>query len=472
MGIGTFYHLELFYNSFKMKKIIFIFLTLILAHGVSAQIKQSKLTSTKSPNIIFILADDLGTGEVGCYGSDHNKTPNIDNLAKNGLKFNRAYTAPLCGPSRALILTGRYAFRTGAVNQDMVGKLKPSEETLTPNVLKKAGYQSAMIGKWSQFGLTPADFGFDDYITFKGSGVYWSKDKKKAEEYYVNGETKTLGNEEYMPDLMHTQLVKFIKQNKNQPFYVHYAMVHVHAELQATPDSKPDTQDIYADNIAYMDKLVGKLIKTLEELDLRDNTLIVFMGDNGTAGEQYPKATIGGKLLSGKKGSMLECGSLVPMIANWPGVISPNKITNDLIDASDILPTLADVAGAKLPENKILDGKSFVPQLKGQKGNPREWIFMELGNQWYVRDQKFKLNRAGELFDMSKAPFEENIVFNILDNKEASEAKTRLSIVLEKLNPSGGILDQGDGSGRHANKAEKNAKKAEKLKLEGKDKKD
>lgn len=446
-----------------MKITICIFLSLILINGVSAQSKKSESNTQKRPNIIFILADDLGTGEVGCYGSDHNKTPNIDNLAKNGLKFNHAYTAPLCGPSRALILTGRYAFRTGAVNQDNVAKIKPSEETLIPSILKTEGYKSAMIGKWSQFGLTPADFGFDDYITFKGSGGYWAKNKI---DYLVNGETKILGKQEYMPDLMHSQLVNFIKQNKNQPFYVHYAMSHVHNLIQETPDSKPDSKDFYADNVAYMDKLVGKLIMTLEDLKLRDNTLIVFMGDNGTANEQYPKATIGGKLLSGKKGSMLECGSLVPLIANWPGVISPNKVTNDLIDASDILPTLADLAGAKLPANKVLDGKSFVPQLQGKKGNPRDWIFMELGNQWYVRDQKFKLNRAGELFDMSKAPFEENLVSNILDNKEASEAKTRLAVVLEKLNPAGGILDESDGSGRHANKEEKMTEK-----LKGKDKK-
>lgn len=446
-----------------MRIAIYIILSLILINGVSAQSKKSESNTTKRPNIIFILADDLGTGEVGCYGSDHNKTPNIDNLAKNGLKFNHAYTAPLCGPSRALILTGRYAFRTGAVNQDNVAKIKPSEETLIPAILKTEGYKSAMIGKWSQFGLTPADFGFDDYITFKGSGGYWAKNKI---DYLVNGETKILGNQEYMPDLMHSQLVNFIKQNKNQPFYVHYAMSHVHNLIQETPDSKPYSKDFYADNVAYMDKLVGKLIMTLEDLKLRDNTLIVFMGDNGTANEQYPKATIGGRLLSGKKGSMLECGSLVPLIANWPGVISPNKLTNDLIDASDILPTLADLAGAKLPANKVLDGKSFVPQLQGKKGNPRDWIFMELGNQWYVRDQKFKLNRAGELFDMSKAPFEENLVSNILANKEAGEAKARLSVVLEKLNPAGGILDEGDGTGRHANKEEKTTEK-----LKGKDKK-
>ena len=124
---------------------------------------------------------------------------------------------------------------------------------------------------------------FEDYNV---NNILWAKNKK---DYLVNGETKTLGNQEYMPDLMHNQLVNFIKQNKNQPFYVHYSMSHVHNLIQETPDSKPDSKDFYADNVAYMDKLVGKLILTLEELKLRENTLIVFMGDNGTANEQYQR---------------------------------------------------------------------------------------------------------------------------------------------------------------------------------------
>ena len=121
---------------------------------------------------------------MSCYGSDNNKTPIIDELAKTGLRFTNSYTAPLCGPSRAMILTGRYGFRTGAVNQDMVGKIKPQNEVLIPTVLKTAGYVTSLTGKWSQFSLTPSDFGFDDYITFAGSGDYWSTEKKKYENYY------------------------------------------------------------------------------------------------------------------------------------------------------------------------------------------------------------------------------------------------------------------------------------------------
>ncbi len=418
-------------------------------------------TSTKKPNIVFILADDLGIGEVGCYGSDNNKTPVIDQLAKGGMQFKHGYTAPLCGPSRALILTGRYAFRTGAVNQDRTGLMKPSDEIMLPALLKPAGYVTSMIGKWGQLPLGPADFGFDDYIKFKGSGVYWSAEKKKAETYTVNGVDKPLGDA-YMPDLMHNHLVNFITANKDKPFYVYYSMSQVHAKLQPTPDSKPDNPDVYADNIVYMDKLVGKLMSLLEKLKLRENTLIVFMGDNGTANEAVPRATIGGKPLSGKKGSMLECGSLVPFIANWPGVIAPNKVNNDLVDATDLLPTFVEVAGAKLPTDRVLDGRSFVPQLKGNKGNPREWIFTELGNKWYVRNANYKLTREGELFDMKNAPFDEKLVTNVSENKEASEANARLGAALATLNPAGGIMDDGDGSGRHANKAEKKVEKKDK----------
>jgi arylsulfatase A len=421
--------------------------------GVSAQNKKAKPSDTK-PNIIFILADDLGIGDVSCYGSDNNKTPIIDRLAKSGMQFTHAYTAPLCGPSRSRILTGRYAFRTGAVNQDRVAEIKPENEVLIPTVLKSAGYTSAMVGKWSQFGLTPKDFGFDDYITFQGSGIYWSKEKKKAATYTENGETKVLNENVYMPDLMHDHLVKFLDDNKKKPFFLYYSMVHVHALIQRTPDSKPGS-DLYADNTAYMDKLVGKLLATLESMKLRENTLIVFMGDNGTANAYAGRSSIQGKALSGKKGTLLECGSLVPTIASWPAVIKSGQINADLIDSSDLLPTFAAVSGAQLPTKNILDGRSFLPQLQGKKGNSKEYIYMELGNKWYVRNAKWKLNRQGELFDMSNAPFEEKLVVDYANNVEASAAYARLQTVLKELAPEKGILDDGDGSGRHASNVNK-----------------
>ncbi len=443
-------------NKFSFTLVLIAFAT---TFSVSAQNKKVKKETSK-PNIIYILADDLGIGDVSCYGSDNNKTPIIDQLAKGGIRFTHGYTAPLCGPSRAMILTGRYPFRTGAVNQDMVAQIKPENEVLIPSVLKPEGYTTAMVGKWSQFGLTPKDFGFDDYITFQGSGDYWATEKKKSENYIENGVNKKLDTLTYMPDLMHKHLVDFITSNKDKPFFLYYSMVHVHALIQRTPDSKPGS-DLYEDNTAYMDKLVGKLLSTLDDLKLRENTLIVLMGDNGTASQYAGRSTVGGKALSGKKGTMLECGSLVPTIANWPGVIEAGKVNDLLIDSSDILPTFADLAGAKLPTKNIIDGRSFLPQLLGKKGNPREWIFIELGNKWYVREAKWKLNREGELFDMSNAPFEEKLVTDIKTNKEASQAHDRLQKVLQDLSPEKGILDNAGGSGRHASNVDKKKGKAE-----------
>ena len=435
-----------------MKNILFLLLFVFIGHALPGQ-------KTKKPNIIFILADDLGIGNISCYGSDQFKTPNIDKLASTGMRFTHGYTAPLCGPSRALILTGRQPFRTGTTNQDRVGKLEPSKEICLPSVLKTAGYTSLMVGKWSQFPLQPSDFGFDQYMRFQASGKYWNT-QPANKSYTKNGEIVPLLDGEYLPDLMHNQVVDFISKNKNKPFFAYYSMSHIHGEILPTPDSKPDSKDLYTDNINYMDKLVGKLVKALDSLKMRQNTIIVFMGDNGTAAEGASRATVQGKKLSGKKGDMLECGSLVPWIVNWKGGGQSGKVINDLVDATDWMPTFAALAGAKLPENVILDGKSFAPQLKGEKGTPREWIFMELGNQWYVREEKWKLNRANELFDMRNAPFEEILIPADSKDEMAVSARQRLSGVLKSINPEGGILDDADGSGRHkSNVDKKNAQK-------------
>jgi len=433
-----------------MKRTHYFFLFLLFAHASFAQ--------QKKPNIIFVLADDLGIDGVSAYGADFFKTPVIDKLAKEGIRYTNAYTVPLCGPSRALILSGRYGFRTGAVNQDMTGEIKPSAENFMPAILKKAGYTSSMIGKWGQLPLGPAEFGFDDYLRFFGSGSFFNEEGKK-DKYVVNGKEAVLKDGEYMPDLMHDHMVNFLAQHKKDPFYLYYSLSHVHGEIVATPDTKPGTTDykeLYTDNISYMDKLVGKLVHTLDSLKLRENTLIVFFGDNGTAGEAAQIGRVQGQKLSGKKGTMQECGSLVPMIVNWPAMIKKPGVSNSLIDAADFIPTFAELAGAPLPTNNVLDGVSFAYQLKGGKGTAREWIFTGLGKDWYVRSDNWKLMRSGDLYDMRKAPFEEKLV--VLDDKTTAE-KQKLQAILDKLNPAGGFLDNGDGSGRHANKTKNKEKK-------------
>jgi arylsulfatase A len=410
--------------------------------------------SSPKPNIVFILADDYGIGEVSAYGADNYRTPHIDRLAQEGLRYTNAYTIPLCGPSRAQILTGRYPFRTGATNQDATGEFTPAAETMMPKVLKQAGYVTAAIGKWGQLPLGPAEFGFDRYLKFQGSGAYWNT-QKKAETYEIDGQKVPLRDKEYLPDVMHRMAVDFITENRNRPFYVYYSLSHVHTDILPTPDSAPDSTDHYGDNVRYMDKLIGQFIAELDRLGLGDNTVVVFMGDNGTTKGRADRATIGGRRLAGTKGSMLEGGGLEPMIVRWPGRIPAGSISKDMVDSSDFFPTFAELAGAKLPEKIIIDGRSLAPQWRGEKGQSRAWAFNQLARNWYVRETGWKLNQAGELFDMSDAPFTEKLVPADSPDPVAVAARTRLQAALTQLNPAGGILDHGDGTGRHANKAEK-----------------
>jgi arylsulfatase A len=415
------------------------------------------------PNIIFILADDYGVGEVSAYGADNYKTPNIDALARGGIRYTRAYTPSLCGPSRATILTGRYLFRTGATNQDATGRFTPAAETMMPAILKSAGYVTAAVGKWGQLPLGPGEFGFDQHLKFQGSGAYWNT-QDKAKNYLLNGKETPLKDHEYLPDVMHRFVTDFITTNRDQPFYLYYSLSHVHTEILPTPDSAPDSQDLYADNVKYMDKLVGKLIAELERQNLREKTLIVFFGDNGTANGRADQAMIGGRRLDGAKGSMLEGGSLEPLIVNWPGVTPAGKVRGDLIDSTDFVPTFAEIAGAKLPEKKIIDGRSFAASIRGESKSAREWVYLQLARKWYVRSAAWKLTQAGELYDMSDAPFSEKLVPADTTMPAAIAARRQLQAALDQLNPAGGILDDGDGTGRHANKAEKAAKKEAKKK--------
>jgi arylsulfatase A len=433
----------------------------LLSLALGSFVAFSGALAADKPNIIFILADDLGIGNVGCYGADATvKTPHIDALARGGTRYTNAYTVPLCGPSRAAILSGRYAFRTGATNQDATGEMKPSDETFLPKTLKAAGYASSMIGKWGQLPLGPAEFGFDEHLKFQGSGIYWSS-QAKGKNYVVNTQSVPLRDKEYLPDVMHRHVVDFMTRNREKPFYLYYSLSHIHGEILPTPDSAPDSKDLYADNIAYMDKLVGQLVAELDRLKLREKTLIVFFGDNGTGGNYSDRATVNGRRLSGAKGDMLEGGALVPMIVNWPGKTPAGKICTDMVDSTNFFPTFAEFAGAKLPGKTVIDGRSMAAQFRGEKGQPRDWAFVQLARNWYVRSTGWKLNQAGELYDMSGAPWGEKLAPADTKDPAALAARQRLSAALAQLNPAGGILDNGDGSGRHAKNVEAKKKKSD-----------
>jgi arylsulfatase A-like enzyme len=415
---------------------------LLAAPGFSLRAEQD--ATAARPNIIFILADDLGLDGLGCYGSDTYKTqtPHINALAKTGLRFESCYSTPLCGPSRCVLMTGRYPFRTGGLNNESWRQggpgAKSSNEHPIARLLKEHGYATCQTGKWRQIGETPKDWGFDEYCTDPtASGWYWKKN------YIENGKTVHNDKEVYCPDIVHRFAIDFIQRHQREPFFLYYATHLVHLPMEPTPDSRPRTSDekaLYADNLAYMDKQVGSIVKELERLKLLEKTLIVFSGDNGTVAKFA--CPIDGRMINGHKGQMLEGGSRVPLIANWPGVTPKGVVSKDLIDFSDMYATFAEVAGAPLPKHLKLDSHSFAPQLRGQTGSPREWIYVQLGDHWYVRSQNWKLNKSGALFAMKDAPFVEKPVPPDTTNAEARAGREKLEKVLQTLKPEAGKVEK------------------------------
>ena len=434
-----------------MKTLHLLLTIALLALGLPLQAAPAK------PNIIFILADDLGIDGVSCYGADKHKTPNIDKLAASGTRFETCYAAPLCGPSRCLLLTGRYAFRTGGITNGSwrnggPGALSKDEWSIA-RVLKQAGYVTGESGKWRQVGETPHDWGFDEYCTDPTAGGWYWKDT-----YEKNGEQIHAGKDAYNPDIIQKFSLDFIARHKDQPFFLYYPMHLVHGPILRTPDTKEGSA-LYEDNLSYMDKQVGAIVAEVEKLGLREKTLIVFSGDNGTA-LSYP-STIGGRMINGKKASMLEGGSRVPYIASWPGVTPAGKVSQDIVSFADLLPTFAALGGAKLPEGVKIDGLSHAPQMRGEKGAPRAWAYVQLGAKWFVREPGWKMNESGELFDMSDAPFTEKPVAAPADTEASQAARARLTAVLAGLNPAAGKGDGGEGNPkkelRKKRKAEKKA---------------
>jgi arylsulfatase A len=432
-----------------MKTLLTALVALVFATAAHA-------ATASRPNILFILADDLGLDGVSYTGSDKHKTPNIDKLAASGLQFETCYAAPLCGPSRCLLNTGRYAFRTGGINNSSWRAggpgAKSADEQPLARQMKAAGYATGMSGKWRQVGETPADWGFDEYSTDpSAAGWYWQTTHEQ------NGKEITVPAGTYAPDVVHRFAVDFIRRHKEQPFYYYYSMHFVHTPTLHTPDSpKDDGEQRYDDNIAYMDKQVGAIVAELDALGLREKTLVIFTGDNGTS-RLYP-STVRGRMLSGHKGTMLEGGAREPFFASWPGVIPAGKVSSDIISFADMLPTFVDLAGGKLPAGFKYDGVSFAPQLRGQAGTPRKYAFVQLGRNWYVCERGFKMNEAFELFDLSDAPFVEKPVAASADTPASKAARARLTAVLKELNPEAGKTDSGGPNGKAKKKNRKNKK--------------
>jgi len=395
---------------------------------------------TAGPNIIFILADDVGFEALGCYGGQTYRTPNLDALAASGVRFTYCFASPVCSPSRAEFLTGQYPFRTGFT--DLVGRggaprsLDPRRHPTIAGLLKRAGYATAIAGKWhltvepmpqDQFpDAVPqpdiAACGFDVQYCFTGPHIQYGAP--------VPGE--------YHPDLYQEWVLNYLtnRKDRDQPFFLYYATGLPHRPWDPTPlnpNAVPGDRGNFPVMLEYLDRQVGEVLGRLEELGMRDGTLVLFSGDNGTdAG--LPAETLNGRLVRPGKGTMRDTGSWVPLIASWPAAIERGGVCNDLIDFSDFLPTLLEVAGAPAYAGRI-DGVSFADQLLGRAAStPRRWVYVQYQDKQFVRDKQFKLMSNGALYDVSGSPFAEVPIPPVMQDAAARAARRELSSVLNALN--------------------------------------
>jgi arylsulfatase A len=400
-------------------------------------------SSATRPNIVFILADDFGIDGVSAYGGPY-PTPAIDDLSKRGMRFEWAYCTPVCGPSRAQLMTGQYPFRNGGIDIDgTMNRATPPRTPSLPALLKSVGYATGMAGKWGQLKKSPGEWGVDRWMTAKGfQNMYWRTSWKE------NDVEITRDSEIYFPDEMVAYTRRFIREYRNQPFFFYYAMKTPHVPIQRTPDTAPGVTDkaqLYADNVAYVDKQVRLIMEELDAQGLRENTVVFFSGDNGSV---YSRATINGRRILGGKVQMNNGGAHVPLIASWPAAIPASQTCSDLVDFTDMLPTLAQIAGFDLPGGHVLDGRSFLPQLKGQPGNPRDWVFVQMGHYYFVRNRNWQLNESGVLFDLKGLPYEAPPVPPDDVSPEVARACRELQAVLDRFNPPGGeTWDQWRGFG-------------------------
>lgn len=419
---------------------IFIFFILFFLL-ISCSTKET----SKSPNIVFILVDDMGTEVLGCYGGTTYQTPNINRLALTGIQFNHCYSSPVCSPSRQNLLTGRYGFRTG---QEW-GHL-PQNEITFGHILKDAGYKTAIAGKWQMALLKDdpnhiADSGFDESCVFG-----WHEGPRYYEPMiYQNGKVRDDVKDKYGPDVYLEFLIDFITQNKDDKFLAYYSMALAHEisnDLSTPPPTGPTGEyQSYKELAEYVDVQVGRLIKSLDELKLLDDTIIIFTTDNGTPyhfitkyenGEYVREpvfSEISDSLVRGGKGFMTNAGTHVPLIVNWRGVTKPGTKNNSLIDFSDFLPTLAEFAGANLPGDRIIDGRSFVSAIIDNKENIRDWVYVEWAGESWIRNHNWKRYNNGNLYDMRYDPSEKKPIKIEFDNDESNMIRLFFESELEKM---------------------------------------
>lgn len=369
---------------------------------------------SRGPNIVLIMADDFGFECVTANGGESYRTPNLDQLAAGGMRFEHCHVQPLCTPTRSQLMTGLSNVR----NYVDFGVLTRDQRTFG-HLLQEAGYVTGICGKW-QLGHeldSPQHFGFEE-------SYLWQHTRRPPR--YANpglehnGQALDFNSGEYGPELVNKFALDFIDRHRDEPFFLYYPMILTHDPYQPTPDSDDwdpaaegekvhVAKKHFADMTAYMDKMVGRVVSKLKEQKLQDKTLLIFLGDNGTG--RGTVSQFKGQEYKGGKGQTDARGTHVPLIVSWPGTVPAGKVNGDLISSCDFLPTLCDAARISKPD--LTDGISFYPQLRGEAGTPRESIYT-----WYwprpaevLKECAFnhtgKLYRDGTYFDLTTDPFEE-----------------------------------------------------------------
>lgn len=370
------------------------------------------------PNVLLIVADDLGLECLGTYGGTTFATPHVDRLAREGTRFTSAFATPACAPSRAELLTGRYPFRTGWI--DNAGPLSPPSlsptEPTFARVLRDAGYATAMAGKWQLGSLRerpamPQESGFDESCLWSlervGERLRMTPDNSRyaAPRLWRNG--VLLDHERdpraYAPEIELAFLRAFVEKNRARPFLAYHALNLPHAPYHVPPGHSPldvppeqRTAAAYAAMVGYMDEIVGRHATMLDELGLAQRTLVLFTSDNG--GNENFVVGLAGREIRGGKFTLGESGSNVPFVARRPGAVPAGAVRDDLVDFTDVLTTFAALGRAPLPRDVVLDGHSFAGPLHGTGRSSRTWVFVQLGREAFIRDRSWRLSTAGHLF--------------------------------------------------------------------------
>ena len=370
----------------------------------------------KRPNVVLIITDDQGYGDLGVHGNEKIRTPNLDHFAGESAGLSQFYACPVCAPTRACLMTGRYNYRTGVVDTYLGRAMMHSDEVTMAEIFKFAGYRTGIFGKWhlgDNYPMRPSEQGFEESLVHNGGGLCQPSDW--PDNTYFNPMLKRNNewkeSQGYCTDIFFREAMQYIEMHKDEPFFAYIATNAPHTPLQIADEYVKPYLDMGLDEttaqvygmVTNIDENFGRLTAKLRELKLEENTIVIFLTDNGPQQERY---TAG---LRGRKGSVYEGGIRVPFYVRWSGVFEPGRRSDRIAAHIDVLPTLLDACGIDIPEEAALDGRSVLPLLSGD-GNA--WQDRTLFFQWHrgdepelfrssaARNQRYKLVNGNELYDL------------------------------------------------------------------------